>query len=132
LLKQPTTFRNVPKVTGVTVHTMASEASSDSAYLHVAGMVVQAITNVRVTSHKARKGVSQFGLKEGKFVSVTAEMKGEDMYDFLGKTIDMVLPRIKDWRGVKGSSGDNSGNITFGLDPESMALYPEVEINYDS
>lgn len=131
LLRQPITFRNVPKLEGVTVHTMVPKAVEDSAHLHVAGMVIQSITNVRTTVYKSRHAVSQWGLREGKFVAVKAELKGEDMYDFLGKTIDLVLPRIKEWKGAKGSSGDSSGNIAFGLPADAVAMYPEIEVNFD-
>ncbi|KAF9631320.1 putative 50s ribosomal subunit l7 protein [Lasiodiplodia theobromae] len=131
LLRQPITFRNVPKLEGVTVHTMVPKAVEDSAHLHVAGMVIQSITNVRTTAYKSRHAVSQWGLREGKFVAVKAELKGEDMYDFLGKTIDLVLPRIKEWKGAKGSSGDSSGNIAFGLPADAVAMYPEIEVNFD-
>ncbi|KAF2430362.1 ribosomal protein L5 [Tothia fuscella] len=126
------TFRNVPRLEKITVHSMSTEAGSgDSAYLHVTGMVIQAITNVRVKTHEARTTVQQWGLKKGKYSSVTAEMKGEDMYHFLSKCVDLVMPRIKDWKGVKGSSGDETGNISFGLDPDVVALFPEIEVNYD-
>ncbi|KAL1641608.1 54S ribosomal protein L7, mitochondrial [Diplodia intermedia] len=131
LLRRPITFRNIPKLAGITVHTMVSKASEDSAHLHVAGMVVQAITGVRTTAFKAKHGVAQWGLREGKFVSVKAELTGEAMYDFLGKTIDLILPRIKEWKGAKGSSGDSSGNIAFGLPADAVAMYPEIEVNYD-
>jgi len=125
------TFRNLPKLTGITVHTMAKNASDDSAPLHVAGMVIQAITNVRVETHTSKVGVQQWGLKKGKYVSVTADLRGEDMYHFLAKCIELVMPRIKDWKGVKGSSGDSIGGISFGFDPETVALFPEIEVNYD-
>lgn len=110
---------------------MVKAASNDSAYLHVAGMVMQSITNVRVVSHESRRAVQQWGLKKGKFVSVTADLYGEDMHHFLAKCVDLVMPRIKDWKGVKGSSGDWTGCISFGFDAESVALFPEIEVNYD-
>lgn len=131
LLRKPITFRNIPKLSGVTVHSMVKGANESSSYLHVAGMVVQAITNVRVTPHISRIAVVQWGLKKDKYVAVTAHMKGEDMYDFLGKTVDIVLPRIKEWKGVSGASGDSNGNISFGLEPDAVASYPEIEVNYD-
>ena len=65
------------------------------------------------------------------FESRKAELKGEEMYHFLGKLVDVVLPRIKDWPGIKGSSGDSSGNISFGLVSENVAMFPEIEVNYD-
>ncbi|KAK4501925.1 hypothetical protein PRZ48_007735 [Zasmidium cellare] len=131
LLRKPITFRNVPKLERVTVHTMLKGAADDSAYLHVAGMVVQNITNVRVQTHAVRKSVASFGLRAGKHVSVTSELYGENMYHFLSKVIDVVMPKIKDYKGVKGSSGDSSGHISFGFKPEEVALFPEVEVNYD-
>ncbi|KAF1983433.1 50S ribosomal subunit L7 [Aulographum hederae CBS 113979] len=133
-LDRPTTFRNIPKVTGVIVHTQASAASkqNDSAYLHVAGMAIQAITGARVEVHKARRSVMQWGLRAGRNIAVTAELKGETMYHFLSKTIEMVMPRIKDYPGVPGTSGDDVGNITFGFKPAELSLYPEIEVNYDA
>jgi len=132
LLRKPITFRNVPSLEKITVHTMVSGAKDDSAYLHVAGMVLQAISGVRATSHATRKSMAAFGTRKGQYMSATVEMKGEDMYHFLGKMIDVVMPKIKDWRGVKGSSGDNSGNIAFGLSGDEVALFPEIEVNYDA
>lgn len=131
LLRKPITFRNVPKLERVTVHSMVSDAKENSAYLHVAGMVMQAITNVRATAHATRKSVAGFGVREGQYLSVTCELEGENMYHFLSKVVDVVMPKIKDWRGVKGSSGDSSGNLAFGLTGEDIALFPEVEVNYD-
>jgi large subunit ribosomal protein L5 len=110
---------------------MVSQASNDSAYLHVAGMVVQSITNVRIETHQSKTGVMQWGLKKGKFVAVTADLYNEDMHHFLAKCVDLVMPRIKDWKGVKGTSGDGTGCISFGFDAETVALFPEIEVNYD-
>ncbi|KAF2208543.1 hypothetical protein CERZMDRAFT_48910 [Cercospora zeae-maydis SCOH1-5] len=132
LLRKPTTFRNVPKLERVTVHCMVKQAAEDSAHLHVAGMVVQAMTNVRVQVHEIQHSVAGFGIRAGQHLSVTAELRGEDMYHFLSKVVDVVMPKIKDWRGVKGSSGDSSGNIAFGLDSEHVAMFPEIEVNYDA
>ncbi|KAF2841592.1 ribosomal protein L5 [Patellaria atrata CBS 101060] len=131
LLRKPITFRNIPRITGVTIHSMVKEAKEDSAYLHVAGMVMQAISNVKVKTHVAKSSVAQWGLREGKYISATAHLKQEDAFHFLSKCVDVVLPRIKDWKGLKGSTGDSSGNLNFGLTPEAVALFPEIEINYD-
>ncbi|KAI9841734.1 MAG: hypothetical protein M1838_003437 [Thelocarpon superellum] len=131
LLRKPTTFQNIPKLERITVHSMSRGALESSAYLHVAGMVVQAITSVRATVCKSKKNVVDWGLREGKYMAVKSELRGEEMFHFLSRCIDVVLPRIKDYKGVKGSAGDSSGNLTFGLDPEAVALFPEIEVNYD-
>ncbi|KAF2714982.1 ribosomal protein L5 [Pleomassaria siparia CBS 279.74] len=132
LLNEARNFRNIPKITKVTVHSMVPEAQDNSAHLHIAGMIVQAITNVRAVAHKAKHNVVGWGLREGKYISVTADAEREDAYHFLAKLVDVVLPRIKEWKGVPGSSGDGSGNISFGLTPDQVSLFPEVEINYDA
>ncbi|KAI9727758.1 MAG: hypothetical protein M1834_007997 [Cirrosporium novae-zelandiae] len=131
LLRKPLTFRNLPKLEKVTVHSFVKGATESSAFLHVAGMAIQAITNARVTVFKTRHPVPNWGLKRGKTVACTATLQGENMYHFLSKLITVVLPRIKDWPGVKGSSGDSSGNISFGFDGQTTALFPEIEVNYD-
>lgn len=131
LLRQPMTFRNVPELKRITVHTFVKGAMEDSAHLHVAGMLMQAITNVRAEVHVVKRSMASFGVRKGQHLSVTCELYGEDMQHFLSKIVDVVAPKIKDWKGVKGSSGDSSGNIAFGLTAEEVALFPEVEVNYD-
>ena len=110
----------------------AAAGSAGSAALHVAGMALQAVTGARATPIQARKNINQWGMRQGKYVAVKADLKGEDMYNFLGKLVDVVMPRIKEWAGVSGSSGDDSGNIAFGMTPEEVAYFPEIEVNYDS
>ena len=131
-LRKPVTFRNVPMIESITVHTMVKGAIEDSSYLHVAGMVLQAITGVRPTTHKAKSNVQSFGIRAGKYLAATCELTAENKYHFLSKLIDIVLPKIKDWKGVKGSTGDESGNLALGLKPEDVQLFPEIEVNYDS
>jgi large subunit ribosomal protein L5 len=118
----------------ITVHTFVRDViKMGSGPLHVAGMILQAITNVRVQVHKSRSSEQSWGISPGKFnIAATATLKGEDMYHFLGKLVNVVLPRIKDWHGVRATTGDGSGNLSFGLDPEVVGGFPEIEINYDS
>lgn len=114
------------------MHSFTSGASDDSAYLHVAGMVVQAITNVRVQVHEAKENIPAWGLRAGKTMSVTAELWGEDAWHFLSKVVEVVMPGIKEYKGVAGSSGDGSGNFAFGFGRETVEKFPEVEVNYDA
>lgn len=60
------------------------------------------------------------------------ELRGEDMYHFLAKVVEVVMPRIKEYKGVSGKSGDSSGNIAWGFGPETVGTFPEVEVNYDA
>lgn len=95
-------------------------------------MALQAISNVKVQTYKSKTSVAKWYISPGRdTVAAKAELYGENMEHFFGKLVDIVMPRLKDWSGVKGSSGDSSGNITFGLEPEQVALFPEIEVNYD-
>ncbi|PYH99467.1 putative 50S ribosomal subunit L7 [Aspergillus ellipticus CBS 707.79] len=133
LLRHPITFNNIPKLERITLHSYVKQAAWEhSGWLHVAGMAIQAISNVRVETFKSKTSVAQWHISPGRdTVAVKAELRGENMHHFFGKLVDLVMPRIKDWEGIKGSSGDSSGNITFGLESEDMALFPEIEVNYD-
>ena len=108
------------------------DASSDSAYLHVAGMAIQAITNVRCTVYRAKKHSPKYSIREGKAIALDCELRGEDMWCFLAKVVDMVMPRIKDFKGVSGGVGDDNGNLAFGFTPDVVGIFPEIEINYDT
>lgn len=132
LLRKPITFRNIPMIERITVHSFIQGAlKNGSGYLHVAGMILQAITNQRVDLHKAKMSETKFSLIRGRTVSMTCDLKGENMYHFLGKLINIVLPRIKDWNGVRATTGDGSGNLMFGFEPEVVSNFPEIEGNYD-
>ena len=127
LLTEPRTFRNVPALTGVTLHTMVKEALSDSGHLAVAGMVLQAISGVRARIGFARKSVAPFSLRAGRAVSARVHLQGPLAYRFVASLVDVVMPRIKEYRGVKASSGDSSGNIALGFAPNHVILFPEIE-----
>lgn len=131
LLEKEINWRSIPQIKEVTVHCMVKEAAGNSAPLHVAGMMLQAITGVRPEVHRVKQTVQNFGIRADMPISLTCTMKGDDAWQFIDKCVNLVLPRIKDWPGVNGSSGDNSGNIAWGIDKHSANLFPEVEVNYD-
>lgn len=122
----------MPRLESIVVHSFVREALENESALHVAAMALQSITGVRVQSHQTKHNEVAWNIRDGKYASITSTITGEDMYHFLSKVIDVVLPRIRDWRGVKGSSGDDNGNISFGLTPDMVALFPEIEVNYDA
>lgn len=100
--EQDISWRNIPKIDRVTVHTMVKGATEDSAHLHCAGIMIQAVTGVRPTVHRAKHSVQQFGIRAQMPISLTATLRGDQAYDFVDKCINLVFPKIKDWPGVKG------------------------------
>ncbi|KAK6584602.1 hypothetical protein PZA11_002826 [Diplocarpon coronariae] len=132
LVEKDINWRTIPKIDEVTVHTMVKGAIDDSSHLHVAGIMLQSITGIKPKVHRARRSVSQFGIRADMAVSLTCTMRGEQAYEFVDKCVNLVFPRIKDWPGVNaGSAGDNSGNITWGFSRDGAIMFPEVEVNYD-
>lgn len=95
-------WQNIPKITEVTVHSMVKGAIDDPAHLHIAGMMLRAITGVQPVVHRAKKSVGNWGLRERMPISLTCNIRGDQAYDFVDKVVNLVLPRIKDWPGVKG------------------------------
>ena len=83
----------------MTVSSLIRQAAEDSAYLHVGGMVLQAITGVRAQVHMAKRaftvGRMTFNQRKGKPIAVSCDIKGEMMYDFLAKVIEVVAPGVK-------------------------------------
>lgn len=106
---------------------MTKGALNDTAYLAVAGMIVQSITGQRTDVCFSKKQISAFDLRSKKAIGVKTHMQGQLAYRFLASLVDVVMPRIKEYKGAKGSSGDSSGNIAFGFTPSEVSLFPEIE-----
>lgn len=102
LIEKDITWRNIPKIESVIVHSMIKGATSESSALHIAGIMLQAVTGVRPLVHRAKHSVAQFGIRESMPISLTCEMRGDQAYEFVDKCINLVFPRIKDWPGVEG------------------------------
>lgn len=131
LLEKDITFHNIPRLEAVTVHSFLKEAIDNPDRLYVATMLLQAVTGVKPTLHEAKSDVQAWKIRKGMKVALTSEICGDDAWLFVDKIINLVLPKIKNWRGVPGTSGDRSGNISFGFTPNQVNLFPEVEVNYD-
>jgi len=72
----------------------------------------------------AKKAISNFKLRAGMPVGITVTLRGENMYNFLDKLVNIVLPRVRDFRGISGKSFDSEGNYNFGI--KEHTIFPEV------
>jgi len=129
LIEDDISFNNIPEIRAVHVVTMVPGAIKNQDLLINSRAVVQAITGVYPTNTKAKASDSRWGLQEGKFVGCKATVYGNQAYEFLDKCVHMVFPRIRNWPGIKASTGDNSGNLSFGISSEDMVFFPEIESN---
>ncbi|MCJ1476934.1 hypothetical protein MMC13_005603 [Lambiella insularis] len=136
LLAKPVTYRTVPSLARISINAIVREAADDSAYLHVAGMVLQAMTGQKARVHIARKsqaaGRVHFNQREGRPIALSVGVEGEAMWGLFGTLVEVVGPRIKEWKGLRGRSGDGAGNLGLGLGAEVVGIWPEVEVNYDA
>ena len=124
------TFRNVPELVSVTITSYIPAAVQDPTLNVGARAAIQAVTGVIPEPVVVRKSISQWRVQAGKEAGAKATIYGHAAYEFLDKCINLVLPRIKDWPGIKGTTGDSTGNLSFGLRGDDMALFPEIEANY--
>lgn len=84
------------------------------------------IAGQKLSERKAKISVATFSIRKGMVVGLTATLRGERMYHFFDKLVNIVLPRLRDFRGVKRTSFDKSGNYTLGLTDHTV--FPEVDI----
>lgn len=131
ILERPVEWHNIPELEAITINSYAPLAAQNKEYLHVARAVLQAISGSFPEVTKTKHGVVQWGIKKGDRTGCKVTLTGAQAYDFVDKLVTLVLPKIKDWPGIEASTGDDSGNLAFGLRPAWMAFFPEVEFNYD-
>ncbi len=84
------------------------------------------IAGQKLSERKAKISVATFSVREGMVVGLSGTLRGERMYDFFDKFVNIVLPRLRDFRGVKRTSFDKAGNYTIGLTDHTV--FPEIDI----
>lgn len=121
---------NIPDIKAVSISMHQPKSSSDKEYLHTARAILLAIAGQFPQVNVLRSNVTQFKIKKGDVGGVHVTLNGNAAYEFMDKLVTLVLPKIKEWPGVKASSGDGNGNLSLGLDPEAMSYFPELEHNF--
>ena len=114
----------VPKLVKVVLNMGVGEASHNSKIADTIEAQLTKIAGQKAVVTKAKKSIASYKLREGMPVGAMATLRGERMYDFLQKLICVVLPRIRDFRGISPKSFDGRGNYTLGL--KEQALFPEI------
>ena len=117
----------IPKLNKIVLNMGVGEACHNSKLAETIVNQLTKISGQKALSTKAKKSIAAFKLREGMPVGAMVTLRGERMYDFLQKLICVVLPRIRDFRGVSTKSFDGRGNYTLGLKEQS--LFPEI--SYD-
>lgn len=114
----------IPRLNKVVINMGVGEASHNSKLAESIEKQLSKIAGQKCVVTKAKKSIASYKLREGMPVGAMVTLRGERMYDFLQKLICVVLPRIRDFRGISSKSFDGRGNYTLGLKEQS--LFPEI------
>ncbi|OMF23734.1 50S ribosomal protein L5 [Paenibacillus sp. FSL H8-0548] len=120
-----TSVMQVPKIEKVVINMGVGEAVSNSKILDVAVEELRTISGQKPVVTRAKKSIAGFKLRENMPIGVKVTLRGERMYHFLDKLINISLPRVRDFRGVSNKAFDGRGNYTLGL--KEQLIFPEIE-----
>jgi large subunit ribosomal protein L5 len=115
----------VPRVAKVVVNIGVGEALENAKALDAAVGDLTKITGQKPVITKARKSIANFKLREGRAIGVRVTLRGERMWSFLDRLMNVALPRVRDFRGVSPDAFDGRGNYTLGL--REQLVFPEIE-----
>ncbi|NQX49427.1 50S ribosomal protein L5 [Paenibacillus tritici] len=120
-----TTVMQVPKIEKIVINMGVGDAVQNSKVLDAAVNDMQLITGQKPVITKAKKSIAGFKLRENMPIGVKVTLRGERMYYFLDKLINVTLPRVRDFRGISSKAFDGRGNYTLGL--KEQLIFPEIE-----
>jgi len=115
----------LPKISKITLNMGVKDALSDKKNMEKALEIMTQIAGQKPKVAKAKKSIASFKLREGDPIGVMVTLRGDRMYDFFEKLVAIVLPRIRDFRGVPLKSFDDKGNYTLGL--SEFIVFPEID-----
>lgn len=121
-LKNPMT---VPRVQKVVVNIGHGEATRNSKSLEVAVRELEAITGQKAILTRAKKSIATFKLRQGMPIGCCVTLRGNKMYDFLDRLINIAIPRIRDFRGFSPKAFDGRGNYSLGI--KEQIVFPEID-----
>ena len=115
----------VPKITKVVLNMGLGEAVADKKILEAATADLEQISGQKVVVTKARKSIAGFKIREGWPIGCKVTLRGERMYEFLERLVDISIPRIRDFRGLSPKSFDGRGNFAMGVNEQ--IIFPEID-----
>ena len=117
----------VPRLEKVVLNIGIGDAHSNTAKLNAALEELSSITGQRAVKTVAKKAISNFKIREGYEVGCKVTLRGETMYEFVDRLVNLALPRVRDFKGISGKSFDNFGNYNFSV--KEQIIFPEI--NFD-
>ena len=115
----------VPKLNKIVINMGVGEAKDNSKVLDSAVKDLEIIAGQKAVVTKAKKSIANFKIREGLPIGCKVTLRGEKMYDFADRLINLALPRVRDFRGVSANSFDGRGNYALGI--KEQLIFPEIE-----
>lgn len=115
----------VPKLNKVVINMGVGEAKENAKILDSAVKDLETITGQKAVITKAKKSVANFKVREGMAIGCKVTLRGEKMYEFVDRLVNLALPRVRDFRGVDADSFDGRGNYALGI--KEQLIFPEIE-----
>ena len=115
----------VPKLVKIVVNMGVGEAKENAKVLENAVSDMERITGQKAVLTKAKKSIANFKIREGMNIGCKTTLRGEKMYEFLDRLVNLALPRVRDFRGVNPNAFDGRGNYALGI--REQLIFPEIE-----
>ena len=115
----------VPKLAKIVINMGIGEAKENSKVLDAAVAELEIIAGQKVVTTKAKNSVANFKIREGMPIGCKVTLRGDKMYEFLDRLVNLALPRVRDFRGISKGSFDGRGNYTLGI--KEQLIFPEVD-----
>ena len=115
----------VPKIEKIVVNMGVGEAKENAKVLENAVNDMEQITGQKAITIKAKKSVAAFKLREGMSIGCKTTLRGEKMYEFLDRLVNLALPRVRDFQGVSATAFDGRGNYALGI--KEQIIFPEIQ-----
>ena len=115
----------VPKLDKIVINMGVGEAKENAKILEAAVSDMETISGQKAVITKAKKAVANFKIREGMPIGCKVTLRGDKMYEFLDRLVNLALPRVRDFRGVSVNSFDGRGNYSLGI--KEQLIFPEIE-----
>ncbi len=121
------TVMQVPKVVKISINRGIGDAVSDKKLVDIGIAELTTVTGQQAVATIAKKSVSNFKLREGMPIGAKVTLRGDRMYEFLDRLLNVALPRVRDFKGVKSRGFDGQGNYSLGV--QEQIIFPEISID---
>ncbi len=114
-----------PKLVKIVVNIGVGDSQTDARLLDAAVSELTAITGQKACIRKARRSISNFKLREGTDIGCMVTLRGDRMYEFMDRLLNVAIPRVRDFRGLSSRAFDGQGNYTMGI--REQGIFPEID-----